>query len=131
MDSVGYYNGKILEKPKTKEEALQRLKLLSGNNHQFYTGIHVINTASKKTVSRVVKTEIFLRELSEDEIKFYLNQDKFFNTYALGYYPLGHYSSSFARRIEGSYNNFVRGIPLETIVEMLSETGIKIDSTSK
>src|SRR4030066_2206156 len=34
MDSVTYFNGKILEKPKSREEAFQRLKSLSGNNHQ-------------------------------------------------------------------------------------------------
>lgn len=127
MDSVGYYDGKILEKPKTKQEAFQRLKNLSGKNHQFYTGIYIVNTANNKVILRVAKTEIFLRTLSEKEIDFYLSQDKFFNTYALGYDPLGHYSSSFAKRIEGSYNNFTRGIPLEMIVEMLNEIGINID----
>lgn len=127
MDSVGYYNGKIFEKPKSKEEAYQRLESLSGNNHQFYTGIHVINTTNNKAISRVVKTEIFLRDFSKKEIEFYLSQDKFFNTYALGYNPLDHYSSTFTKRIEGSYNNMTRGIPLEAIVEMLDEIGYKFN----
>lgn len=121
MDSVGFFDGKILEKPKSRKEGFQRLKSLSGNKHQFYTGIYVINTASNKTVSKVVKTETYLRKFSEKEIEAYLNQDKFYNTYALGYDPLGHYSSTFSERIEGSYNNLLRGIPLEAIVGMLSE----------
>jgi len=123
MDSVGCFNGKILEKPKSREEAFQRLKLLSGNNYQFYTGVYIIDVTSKKIISRVVKTEIFLRDLSEKEINYYLNQDEFFNTYAVGFNPLGHYSSTFTKRIDGSYNNYLRGIPLETIVEMLNEFG--------
>jgi len=113
MDSIGYFNEKILEKPKTREECFERLKILSGNNHKFYTGIHVINTASGKVISKVVKTEIKLRKFSEKEINFYLDQDKDFNTYALGYDPLEHYSSTFAEKVDGSYNNFLRGIPLE------------------
>lgn len=121
MDSIGYFNNAILEKPKSREEAFQRLKTLSGNNHQFYTGIHIINTSNNKSLSKVVKTEIFLRKFSDQEIEYYLNQDQFYNTYALGYDPLTHYSCTFAERIEGSYNNFTRGIPLEVVVEMLKE----------
>lgn len=126
MDSVGFFNGGILEKPKSREEGFERLKSLSGNSHQFYTGIHIINTATNKVVSRVVKTEISLRNFSEKEIEIYLNQDKFFNTYALGYDPLEHYSSTFAEKIEGSYNNYLRGIPTEAVVEMLSEAGYNL-----
>jgi len=125
MDSVGYFNGEFLEKPKSKEEAFQRLKSLSGNNHQFYTGIYMVNTLSGETSSRVVKTEVFIRDLSEREINKYLNEDEFYNTYALGYDPLGHYSSTFVKGINGSYNNLTRGIPLEVIVEMLPEVGYK------
>ena len=123
MDSVTYFNGQILEKPKSKEEAFQRLKSLSGNNHQFYTGIYMVNTASNKAISRIVKTEIFMRKLSEREINKYLDEDPNFNTYALGYDPVKHISASFVQKIEGSYYNLLGGIPLEVIVEMLSEIG--------
>lgn len=125
MDSVGYFSGQILEKPKSKEEAFQRLESLSGKNHQFYTGISMVDTASNKEISRFVKTEVFMRKLSKMEIDKYLDEDPHFNTYALGYDPLGHSSSAFVKRIEGSYNNLTRGIPLEEIVEMLFEIGYK------
>lgn len=125
MDSVTYFNGQILEKPKSKEEDFQRLKTLSGKSHQFYTGIHMINTSSDKALSKIVKTNVFMRELSEEEINKYLNEDPNFNTYALGYDPVKHYSASFVKKIEGSYYNLLGGIPLETIVEMLKEIGYK------
>lgn len=123
MDSVTYFNGQILEKPKSREEDFQRLKDLSGNRHQFYTGIYMVNTATKKTLSKIVITDIFMRELSEEEINKYLNEDPNFNTYALGYDPVKHISASFVRKIEGSYYNLLGGIPLETIIEMLREIG--------
>ena len=126
MDSVGFFKGKIFEKPKSKEEDFQRLKALSGNNHQFYTGLHIINTASGKTLSKVVKTDVFMRELSEEEINKYLNEDVNFNTYALGYDPVKHYSASFVKEIKGSYYNLLGGIPLETIVEMLKQINYKL-----
>lgn len=123
MDSVTYFNGQILEKPKSKEEACQRLKSFSGNNHQFYTGIYMKNTALNKVLSRIVKTEVFMRNFSDREINKYLNEDPHFNTYALGYDPIKHCSASFVKRIEGSYYNLLGGIPLEVIVEMLSRIG--------
>lgn len=127
MDSVTYFNNQIFEKPKTKEEDFQRLKSFSGNDHQFYTGIHMINTASNKTLSRVVKTKVFMRNLSDKEINKYLDEDPHFNTYALGYDPIKHLSSSFVKRIEGSYYNLLGGIPLEVIVEMIEEAEHKED----
>ncbi len=125
MDSITYFNDKILEKPKSREEDFQRLKELSGNNHQFYTGVYIVNTATNKAISRVVKTEVFMRNLSEKEINKYLDEDPYFKTYALGYDPVKHISSSFVQRIEGSYYNLLGGIPLEVIVEMLTEVGYK------
>jgi len=125
FDSVGYFNGQILEKLKSKEETFNRLKILSGKNHQFYTGIYIINTSNDRIVSKIVKTEIFMRDISDKEINKYLNQDLSCNTYALGYDPLENYSSTFIEKIEGSYNNLTRGIPLEIIPELLLEAGYK------
>lgn len=125
FDSVGWFNKQILEKPKSREKAFQRLKSLSGNNHQFYTGIHMINLESGKVVFKVVITNVEVRDLSDFEINKYLDQDSKFNTYALGYDPLENYSSTFVKKINGSYNNLLRGIPLETIVEMLPDVGYK------
>lgn len=126
MDSVGYFDGQILEKPKSKEEAFNRLRELSGNKYDFYTGIHMINTFTKKEVVKIVKSEVFIRELSDSEINKYLGQDPNYNTYAHGYDPLKNISSSFISKLNGSYNNVLRGIPLEVLPEMLSEAGYNL-----
>lgn len=123
MDSVGYFDGKILEKVKSKDEAIERLKNLSGKEFEFYTGIYIINTSTGKTTRRVVKSEMLMRELSNSEIEKYLEQDTYYNTYAPGFDPLKNISSSFVAKLTGSYNSFLRGIPLEVLPEMLSEVG--------
>jgi septum formation protein len=125
FDSVGYFNNSVLEKPKSREEASQRLKALSGNSYQFFTGIHIINISDGKTLSKAVRTDVSMRKFSDREIKWYLDQDPGYNTYAHGFDPVGNYSSTFIREIAGSYNNILRGIPLEVIVEMLFEAGFK------
>lgn len=126
FDSVGWHNGQVLEKPKSKEEAFQRLKSLSGNTHQFYTGIYMKNLESEKEISKIAITNAEMRNLTDSEINKYLEQDSKFKTYSLGYDPLGHYSSTFVIKIDGSYNNLIRGIPLETIVEMLFDIGYRL-----
>lgn len=126
LDSVGYFNRNILEKPKSREESFTRLKAFSGNSLQFFTGIYLINLDNGEKLNKAVETSVNVRELTEAEINKYLDQDPKYSTYALGFDPLGHYSSTFVTRLEGSYNNFLRGIPLETIVEMLIESGYKI-----
>lgn len=124
FDSVGWFDGKVLEKPKSREEIVERLKAMSGNQYQFYTGIYIID--GLKIISRVVKTEIVMRNLADTEINWYLDQDPNYKTYAQGYDPLGTYGSTFIKEIHGSYNNPLRGIPLEIIVEMLQGTGFTV-----
>lgn len=125
MDSVGYFNGKILEKPKSKEEALERLKAVSGKSYEFFTGVYMINKKTRQEVTRVAKTEIFMRELSESEINKYLNEDPDYKRYAHGYDIKNKRSSSFVAGIKGSYNNALIGMPTEIISGMLSEVGYK------
>jgi septum formation protein len=126
FDSIGWFEGKVLEKPEDRQESLERIKMLSGKIHYFYTGVHIINIEKNITKSEMSETEITLRDITETEINKYLDQDPNFNTYAIGFDPLGHYSISFAISINGSYNNYLRGIPLELIVKILKEAGYEI-----
>jgi septum formation protein len=115
-----------LEKPKNREEAFERLKKLSGNIHYFFTGIHMINIDSKKVLTDIVKTKIFMREIADDEINLYLDSDPNFNTYSLGYSPPEHYSATFVDRIEGSIHNLLWGLPVERIMPMLFKIGYRL-----
>jgi MAF protein len=126
FDSVGYFQREVLEKPKSKKEAFERLKKISGEKHYFYTGACLIKKETDRMIKKVVVTEIWERKFSDREIKKYLKQDPNYKKIAMGFDPFGHYSVSFARKIQGSYNNYLRGIPLEAIVEMLKKIGYKI-----
>lgn len=86
FDSVAYFKGEILEKPKSKEEAFERLKIFSGNSYYFFTGVHLIE--GEFTNSKIIETKVYMRTLKETEIKKYLAQDKNFKRYAQGFDPL-------------------------------------------
>ncbi len=124
FDSVGCFENRILEKPRTKKEAFERLRFLSGKAHYHYTGTYMIDTANKNNIFRVNQNKILMREYSDKEIEKYLDQDEKYNTFALGYDTEKHPSASFIRNIEGNHLN-LKGIPLSDIVEMLYEIGYR------
>ncbi len=127
FDSVGYFNGTILEKPQSRQEAFDRLKSLAGNSFSFHTGIYLIDKVSGVVKKDVVTTEAFMRKYTDKEIEKYLNQTEKYKTHAHGFDPLENYSAVFISTITGSYNNILRGIPTEHIIEMLQEVGIEIE----
>ena len=123
FDSVGYFEGEILEKPKSREEAFKRLKRLSGGSYSFFTGVYMIDISTGRELTRSVETKAVMRILSDEEINSYLDSDKqqLYKTYAQGFDPMKGFSSTFIKSINGSYLNILQGIPLETVVEMLEE----------
>ena len=48
-DTIVYYKGKVLGKPKSRAEAEQTLKELSGNTHSVYTGVCICTPSKKLT----------------------------------------------------------------------------------
>ena len=122
MDTVIHFDGKILEKPKSYEAAFERLRnYSSGKKQELHTGITIINTKTDEVIQKVVKSLVNFREITEQEIKNYLEEDPRYNTYAFGYDPLGHLSSTFIKNLEGDPNNIMHGIPIATIVQMIRE----------
>lgn len=67
-----------------------------------------------------------MRDLSENEINRYLDTDANYNKFTIGFDPLNKLSSTFTKSINGSYHNYIRGIPLETIIEMLYKFDFKL-----
>ena len=72
FDSVGFFDGEVLEKPKDKEDAIRRLKKLSGNSFEFHSGLFFIDKYSGKTYQKVVTSVGKLRIISDEEIEKYL-----------------------------------------------------------
>jgi len=67
-DTIVYLKGKVLGKPKDRAEAFQMLSDLSGNTHEVYTGIAIINTETQDISTEYVCTEVKFSKLSKEEI---------------------------------------------------------------
>ncbi len=115
-DTVVTLDGAILGKPKGVAEAKEMLRTLSGRSHQVITGVTLRSATKMKTFS--VSTNVFFKELSEDEIDYYVTVFKPFDK--AGAYGIQEWIGHAAvEHIEGSYFN-VMGLPVHRLYEELS-----------
>ena len=73
-DTIVVCDGEILGKPHDAADACAMLRKLSGKTHQVYTG-YCLQTADK-TVSGTVCSDVTFKELSDEEITYYVEKYK-------------------------------------------------------
>lgn len=125
-DTIVVLDNQILGKPKTKEDAREMLKKLSGNTHSVFTGFTVIDTVNKRTITNHVETRIRFKNLSEEEISGYVETGEPMDK--AGAYGVQDRGALFVEYIEGDYSS-VMGLPILKIFEILKELGIDILKT--
>ena len=114
-DTVVVLEEKVLGKPADRSEALAMLRSLSGNRHTVYTGV-CLRTISQ-TVSFTEKTDVYFRQLSDEDLAYYVdNYRPFDKAGAYGIQEwIGHIGVT---ALNGSFYN-VMGLPVQRIYEAL------------
>ncbi len=120
-DTIVVIGDAILGKPRSKDDARKMLLRLSGRTHQVYTGFAVCCKARKRFFSQVVKTDVLFKELSEEEIQWYIHTPEPFDK--AGAYAIQGMGTFLVRSIHGSYTNVV-GLPVCEIIEFLIKEGL-------
>jgi len=116
-DTLVLINGLILGKPEGREGAAQMLSMLSGSMHQVVTGICI--RSKEKSRSFTAWTDVYFKELTREEIEFYLEHFKPYDK--AGAYGIQEWIGYIGiYRIEGSYFN-VMGLPVQKLYEELSK----------
>lgn len=118
-DTVVAFQNHILEKPKSKEDAIQMLLKLQGSTHEVYTGIFLIGKdtkGEKKTLVFHECTQVTFYELSEKEIKAYVETGEPMDK--AGSYGIQGIGAKFVKSICGDYNNVV-GLPVARLYHEL------------
>lgn len=115
-DTVVLCERQILGKPKTRENAIKMLELLSGKAHYVISGICVRSV--DKTVCESVETKVFMRNFTKEEAERYV--DKFSPLDKAGAYGIQDGAGAFVEKIEGDFYNVV-GLPLCRLSEILKE----------
>ncbi|MBN2853810.1 MAG: septum formation inhibitor Maf [Clostridia bacterium] len=115
------FNGKILGKPKDREEAYQMIRSLSGKSHNVITGVTMIEKRSGEVHSFHVITEVIFDTIPDDDILSYIQTDEPYDK--AGGYAIQGTAGKFIRRINGCYYN-VMGFPLNEIYRRMMTLNI-------
>lgn len=127
-DTIVACDEKILGKPENEDKAFEMLRFISGRQHQVYTGVTVIFKTGRirKEITFYEKTDVFVRNLSEDDIKAYIDTKEPMDK--AGAYGIQGMFAKHIDRINGDYNNVV-GLPIAKLFNEVRKN-IGIDMVS-
>lgn len=115
-DTLVSLNGAALGKPQDEDDAYRMLRALSGETHEVFTGVTIIDAASGRADTQVVRTGVIFRELTDEEINAYIATKEPMDK--AGAYAIQGGAHGFVEGFEGSYENVI-GFPVDEIREML------------
>lgn len=114
-DTIVWHENKALGKPKDYNDAFAILSSLSGKTHEVITSVCIKNAGNSDVFNET--TRVTFNTLSNDEIKYYLDNYKPFDK--AGAYGIQEWIGLVAiARIEGSYANVV-GLPVDKVYQYL------------
>ena len=114
-DTIVWLEGRVLNKPDDYADGFRMLSDLSGKKHQVITGVCFLST--EKRVSFYALTDVWFKELSDEEIHYYLEHYRPYDK--AGAYGIQEWIGHIGiYRIEGSFFN-VMGLPVQALYEHL------------
>jgi septum formation protein len=114
------YNGRIIGKPKDKDEAISVLEELRNKEHCVATGVAILNAESGQTETFCEKTIIRFGDYSRDEIEAYVATGEPLDK--AGSYALHQGWKSHAIKVTGDHENAI-GFPWQRIRQTLISMG--------
>lgn len=115
-DTVVAYQGQILGKPTDKADAKRMLTMLSGQTHEVYTGVCVIEDGKTKTFYE--ETKVTFYEISDEQIDHYIKTGEPMDK--AGSYGIQGKAAVFIKGIEGDYYNVV-GFPIARFLQEITK----------
>lgn len=112
VDTIVFYNNKILGKPKNYDDAYGMLSVLSGNTHKVYSGVCIVNTENLHIESFVCETKVKFSKLIDDQIDRYIESKEPMDK--AGAYGIQGVGGVFVEKIDGCYYN-VMGLPINKL----------------
>lgn len=122
-DTLVVKDNHIYGKPKDEDDAMHMLRTLQGDAHSVYTGITILieSKGKKKEFNEVIKTDILVSPMSDEEIEKYIEEEKPLDK--AGAYAI---QSSFCKYIEEMAGNYmgVVGLPVDRVYKILRENDV-------
>jgi len=116
-DQICLLNNKIFEKPGTRENAITNLKELSSNEH-FLIGSYVFVKNGEVISTKIMKTSMIMRDLTDHEIHAYVDKDRPFNS--CGSYMFEKNGYKLFKETNGSLEA-INGLPFNELKDTINE----------
>lgn len=114
-DTVVWLDGKLLEKPRSEEDACEMLRMLSGATHQVFTAV-CLRSAYDST-SFVCQSDVTFAKITDEQIRYYV--EKYRPLDKAGAYGIQEWIGYVGiESIKGSYFNIV-GLPVQRLYTAL------------
>lgn len=118
-DTLVLFQGNLLGKPKSTEQAEEMIASLQGNTHQVLTGVCI--TSKEKTISFVEESHVTFRCLTPSQVSHYVARGESLDK--AGGYGIQGAGAFLVERLEGDFYN-VMGLPLCALGKKLGEFGL-------
>ena len=116
-DSVIDFEGELISKPKSRQEALEILIKLNGKKHQLISSV-CISKNGAMIWNHTDASSLTMKELNLDQIRSYLKKVDDKKLYAYGVYQIESGGKDLFSKIEGD-DNSIMGLPIKKIKEYL------------
>ncbi|MGD2216729.1 MAG: Maf family protein, partial [Gemmatimonadales bacterium] len=117
-DTLVVHRGDILGKPVTRDEAVEMVCRLQGEEHAVYTGVALATPGQVE--SAVEATRVWFRSLDPRECEEYVATEEPMDK--AGAYGIQGFGAAIVERIEGDYFN-VMGLPIQRLLELFRRFG--------
>lgn len=116
-DTLVYCQERILGKPKSREDAVEMLRLLQNNKHTVLTGVCI--RSLDKEISFTSSSDVYFNKISDEEIDYYIDRYKPFDK--AGSYGVQEWIGYIGLlKIEGSFYN-IMGLPVQRLYTELEK----------
>lgn len=116
-DTIVWVNNHVLNKPENEQCAFEMLSEICGNTHEVYTGVCLKST--QKTIAFSEKSEVTIKQLSDEEIWHYIKNYQPFDK--AGSYGIQDWFGYIAvEKINGCFYN-VMGLPINKVFDALKQ----------
>lgn len=116
-DTLVLFNGRLLGKPESRQEAMEFYRLLSGRRHEVITGVGLYLPEKKGATFFTDISTVQFRNLDEREMLEYLDTGEYKG--AAGGYRFQKTGYRLIEHIEGDWTNVV-GLPLGRLISYRS-----------
>lgn len=115
-DTVVVLDGEIMGKPKDRDDCIRMISLLSGRQHEVYTGVAIV--VKGQTESFYQRTAVRFLDLTKEEIEWYASLQEPYDK--AGAYGIQGFGSLLVEGIDGDYFN-VMGLPVAALNHRLKK----------